>query len=234
MNSRPQVRILYPPPMRRYKDEDILKAKSMRKEKGYSFIELQRLTGIPATTIRNWCRGETVYTRQTTLLNSNERKRKLIKTSENSIFKTIDAKISIPQAKIYTALLYWCEGSKYPATNKVYFTNSDPELVKLFLFLLRRSFLLDESRIRVHLQLHNIHSQEKMKDFWSKLLLVPKAQFIKPTITHMKRGKHRRSYFGTCTVRYPDFTLLLKLTGIYETFVKHFGEMTELSIVTVY
>jgi hypothetical protein len=207
--------------MGKYPDEEIERARELRRKERYSFAQLQRITGIPATTIRNWCSNDSLGTRWDILLTSNERKRQEIKASETSIISTLK-NISNREAKIFAALIYWCEGTKYPASNKLEFTNSDPTLQKLFISLLRKSFPLDESKFRVHLQIHDIHVIQEINRFWSKLLSIPESQFIKPTITKARGGKHRKEYFGTCALRYTDFRIQLKLIGIYEAFAKRF------------
>lgn len=209
--------------MKRYLDHEIEKARDLRKKERYSFAQLQRITGIPATTIRNWCRDDFLGTRWDTLLISNQRKRQELKASEKHIINALNT-IDISYAKIFTALLYWCEGTKYPASNKIEFSNSDPFLLKLFITLLRKSFSLDESKIRIHLQIHDVHNFNEIKKYWSELLHVSQSQFIKPTITKLKGGKHRREYFGTCTIKYTDFRIQLKLIGIYEEFARRFDE----------
>jgi len=208
--------------MRRYQDFEIEKARKLRIKKHYSFAHLQRITGIPATTIRNWCADDFVGTRHDTLLLTNERKRQELKKSDIFIAKSIE-EININTAKVYATLLYWCEGTKYPASNNVEFTNSDPRLQLFFITLLRKAYSLDESKFRVHLQIHDSHDLSNIKTFWSKLLKIPESQFIKPTITKMKGGKHRRKYYGTCNLRYNDYQIQLKLIGIYEEFGNKLG-----------
>lgn len=205
--------------MKKYQDSDIEKAKELRLKFKYSFAQLQKLTGIPATTIRNWCKNDFLGTRWDTLLITNERKRQELKQSEikavNSI-KDIDKNT----AKIFASILYWCEGAKYPSSNKVDLANSDPELLKTFIKLLRTGFYLDESKIRVKLQIHDTHNFEQIKKYWSNTLDIPVSQFMKPTITKRAGGKHKTQYFGTCTIRYLDYKLQLKLIGIYEAFAQ--------------
>lgn len=208
--------------MKRHKAWEIENARELRRQKRYSFAELQRITGIPATTIRNWCTNDVLGTKWDTLLLTNERKRQELKSSEINLldsFKNIDSL----NAKLLVALLYWCEGSKYPATNKLEFVNSDPDLLKLFINLLRKAFNLNETKFRIHLQIHDTHDFKVIKKYWSKLLQIPEAQFMKPTITKMKGGKHRKEYLGTCALRYADYTIQLKVIGIYEEFAKRFG-----------
>jgi hypothetical protein len=211
--------------MKRYQEEDIEKAKKLRKKFRYSFAQLQKITGIPATTIRNWCKNDYLGTKWDTLLITNQRKRKELKMSEIGSLHSLQ-NIDAINAKIFASLLYWCEGTKYPISNKIEFTNSDPQLQTFFVMLLRKAFSLDESKFRVHLQIHNTHDYEKIKNYWSKLLNIPKLKFIKPTITNMKGKKHRKDYLGTCTVRYNDFRVKLKLIGIHEELARRFGEVT--------
>lgn len=206
--------------MKKYSDQEILRAKDLRLKKGYSFAHLERLTGIPATTIRNWCRGESQQTRWEALLIANDRKRNNIRLSEKSVVQKNIVDLTSINAKLFVSLLYWCEGSKYPATNKVAFANSDPYLMKTFIVLFRKAFTIDESKLRVHVQIHSIHDFNVVKAYWSTLLTIPESQFLKPTITIMRGGKHRKVYHGTCTVRYPDYRILLKMMGIYEEFSK--------------
>jgi len=121
-----------------------------------------------------------------------------------------------PASKILLALLYWSSGSKYPSSNFVAFSNHDQNLVKTFLNLLRKTFSIDESKIKVHLQLRADQNRKEMVSFWSSLLQVSADQFYKPTITKAQLKKKSANHYGTCTVRYYSLELLLKIMEIYE------------------
>ena len=123
-------------------------------------------------------------------------------------------------AKILASILYWCEGSKYPSSNFVAFSNSDENLVVTFLNLFRLGFKPKESKLKASLQLHTTHNKEEMTSFWSKALKIPKSQFYKPTITKPTKNMKRRDYKGTCTIRYYDVYILLEIMGIFEEFSK--------------
>ncbi len=204
---------------RTYQDKEIEKAQKLRKKFHYSFVKLEQITGIPATTLRNWCKNEQVGTRWDTLLATNERRREKIKSSETKSITKLKL-LDKNTKKILASIIYWCEGSKYPATNKVDLTNSDPSLLQTFIKLLRESFLLDESKFRARLQIHSSQDFSKIKEYWSKVLNIPVSQFMKPTITVANGKKHRKDYMGTCTIRYSDYKIQLKLIGIYEQFGK--------------
>jgi DNA-binding transcriptional regulator YiaG len=204
---------------RKYQDKEIEKAQNLRHKYHYSFVKLAQITGIPATTLRNWCKNDQMGTRWDTLLTTNERRRKKIKSSEiKSITKL--KPLDINTRKLLVSIIYWCEGSKYPATNKVDLTNSDPLLLQIFIKFLRESFPLDESKFRAKLQIHSTQDFSEIKKYWSKLLDIPISQFMKPTITVANGKKHRKDYMGTCTIRYSDYKIQLKLIGIYEQFGK--------------
>jgi hypothetical protein len=210
--------------MKRHEEKEIVKIRELRKSKRYSFAQIGRMTNIPSTTIRNWCMDIAVGTKWDTLLATNKRKRQELLTAEAGIVEGVDIK-STENAKFLAALLYWCEGSKYPSSTAVTMVNSDPDLMKSFVRLLRNAFKLDESKFHVHLQIHTTHDFIKVRKFWSELLQVPASQFMKPTVTKPNGRKHRSQYFGTCTLKYQDYRLLLKLMGIYEAFARRFGEV---------
>lgn len=133
--------------------------------------------------------------------------------------------LSEDSAKLFVSLLYWCEGSKYPASNCLTFTNSDWKLSRTYLSLVRAAFPLDESKLRVHLQVHSTHPYEELLHFWAQLLEVPESQFYKPTVTSPTRRAKRLEYKGTCTIKYFDTKVLHNITGIYQQFARTHGEV---------
>lgn len=128
-------------------------------------------------------------------------------------------------AKLFVSLLYWCEGSKYPASNCLAFTNSDWKLSRTYITLLRLAFPLNESKLRVHLQVHSTHPYLELLNFWAHLLEVPISQFYKPTITSPTRRAKRLDYKGTCTIKYFDTKVLHNITGIYQKFAYTHGRV---------
>lgn len=204
----------------RYPDSLVKKIKKVRKKEKLSFMELERKFNIPSSTIGQWCRG-TVGNRWDSLIASNQRKRDRFLSMDCKVVPKIKS-INKSKAIFYAGLLYGCEGSKYPAHKGISFSNSDPSLVAAFLFLLRKSFGLDENKFSVHLQIHTTHDYLQLKKYWSGLLNISENQFIKPTITKPKGGKHRSVYLGTCSLRYTDYGLQLRLLGIFGKFLSSF------------
>jgi hypothetical protein len=75
-------------------------------------------------------------------------------------------------------VLYAGEGSK--GDGEVRFVNSDPRMIVFFCSWLRRFFEIDESRLRVHLYLHQGLDLAAATAFWSALTNIPLTQFRKP------------------------------------------------------
>ncbi len=200
--------------MRRYPEHLVRQARRLSVGGELSYVEIARKLGVANDLVSIWCR-DLKSSRFKGLVAYNQLRREVLLDSEKSF-------VDIPgiSYKLFCALLYGCEGAKYPATVGVRFTNSDPLLVKSFVILFRKSFVLNEDKWRVQLQIHNDQNHEKLVDFWGELLGMSGGSFIKPTITSPRGKKHRNEYFGTCTVRYYDFRLQLKLIGLFNEFLR--------------
>jgi AcrR family transcriptional regulator len=103
------------------------------------------------------------------------------------------------------AALYAGEGSK--SDGKVLFANTNPEMVAFFCAWLRRFFVIDESRLRARVYLHEGLDLDATEDHWSRLISVPRAQFRAPyrakpdpSIRHAKH-EHGCVYVYYCCSR---------------------------------
>ncbi len=94
--------------------------------------------------------------------------------------------------------LYAGEGDKTDGVVK--FANSDPRMIALFCWWLRRFFEIDETRLRVRLYLHQGLDLDAANQFWSELTDIPLSQFGKPYRAvpdpSIRRAKHPRGCPG--------------------------------------
>lgn len=169
--------------------------------------------GVHDTKVSRWCRE---IGNQNTLCLKNEKKRTKFSKLDGVTVKSI----SMHDARVLSALFYWCEGSKYPGTNTLSFTSSDPEMCEMFLQLLRYGFDIREDKLRIWLQLHSNQSEEQLFGYWSQLLKIPVSLFIKPKITNPTKSRYRVGYCGTCSIRYYDYSLIIRLMGIYHNYCR--------------
>lgn len=113
--------------------------------------------------------------------------------------------------------LWWAEGTKLRPDKRwknkfsysVEITNTDPEIITTFLRYLREKLYVQNSKIKIQLQIHEGDNQEELENFWSEVTKVPREQFNKTFIrpAGMKVGKSR----GTCKVRLHSKQLHLEL-----------------------
>ena len=96
--------------------------------------------------------------------------------------------------------LYAGEGSK--TEGQVRFSNTDSEMMRFFSAWLRHFFVIDESRMRVRVYLHEGLDLDAAEAHWSSVVGVPRSQFGKayraipdPTIRNNKH-EHGCAYLG--------------------------------------
>lgn len=105
--------------------------------------------------------------------------------------------------------LYWGEGTKMNQTS-VRLGNTDPYLIRAFLIFLRKTYGIDDSKLRFAIQIFTDMDQKKEEKFWREFLNIGAKQFYK-TIntrsgsigTYRKKSEHGvlTLYFGNKKLR---------------------------------
>ncbi|TAN33573.1 hypothetical protein EPN28_02045 [Patescibacteria group bacterium] len=73
--------------------------------------------------------------------------------------------------------LYWGEGYKSHNQPKLSLTNTEPELIALFMRFIREILRIPDERIRTHIHIHpNVNIQRAIK-FWSQVTRLPMENF---------------------------------------------------------
>lgn len=128
------------------------------------------------------------------------------------------------QLKIAGIMLYWAEGCKVNSKNgnwTVDFTNSSPEMIKLFLKFLRIICGVDEKRLRVFLYSYADQNTESLKRYWCKITNIPLTQFTNPYVRKdflpEKSGKMK---YGLIHIRYSDKKLFLQIEDWIKKYVE--------------
>lgn len=118
-----------------------------------------------------------------------------------------------PENKLYQAglMLYWAEGAKADH-GVVDFANSNPEMIKLFLSMLRKIYQIRGTKLRCLLYCYGNQAVDELIDFWSSQLTIPKSQFTRPYVrTDFKISQSGKMPLGLIHVRYNDKRLLRKI-----------------------
>jgi hypothetical protein len=99
------------------------------------------------------------------------------------------------------AALYAGEGSK--TDGRVRFTNSSPAMIGFFCAWLRAFFLLDESRLRLTIYLHEGLDLDAACDYWSAVTAIPRSRIGKPYRAVPDVGiRHNKHEHGCVSVSY--------------------------------
>lgn len=124
--------------------------------------------------------------------------------------------------KLLASFLFWTEGGK-STDGYVFFVNSDPKMVSLFVYLLRKSFDINESKFRCMIHIHEYHNEKTQLKFWSKIAKIPIKQFSKSYLKPHTGKRIRDGYQGSVRIRYYDHKIALELRSFYNTFTEIIG-----------
>ena len=203
--------------MKFYEVKIVNQARELRKQ-GISSKKIAVKLGVSDSTILRWCYDIKPLKKS----GFSEHQLKIYKELEEKSQKDVEGfKIDKKNARILVTILYYCEGSRYPKANYICFTNSDPQVILLFLKLFRLGFTTEDNKFRVQLQIHSTQEENKIKKFWVKLLKIDEKYFYKPTITNPTNRMKRKNYQGTCSIRYYDFRLLHEVFGAWKYLINY-------------
>jgi hypothetical protein len=219
-----------------YSSEDKKKAIALRLS-GKSYGEIQKIMHIPSKgTLSVWFRKLVLTPKQKELLSSNIDKatrRKLIafNVERTKRIKTenLNAKaqgrarigaISKRDLLIIGAALYWGEGTKSEAGrayNPVAFSNSDPEMVRVFLRFLREILVVPDDRIGGGINIYANIDEQEARTFWSKCTDLPPDRFyISYQVSRAGKGIRKTLPFGTISIRINNRLLFQNIKGMIE------------------
>lgn len=209
---------------------DLKKQAQKLRQQGYSFGEIGLMLKISKSTAGLWSRSE--FLSETAKLRlkklSEDGRNKGVIANKIKLEKIIfdinekcqvlrNKSYSINDYKLFLALLYWGEGAK--TGNRLNFINSDPEMIKLYLYFLRTSFNINEDKLRVWLHLHDYHIKIEMIEYWSKITGIPKNQFSIYNKPHTGINK-KPGYKGCLSIRYGDSRILKEVFIIIKRIIK--------------
>ncbi len=206
------------------------------RKQGKTYLQINQILGIniPKSTLSGWFKGlilspdikKELFRKK--LLNINNVRQIALETNKllrNRYLDSITARIShlapladnINIAKIVLAMLYLGEGSK--STGFVVFGNSNPRIVKLFLYLLRKCYSINESKFRCTVQLRADQDIEKLEQFWLDITGISKTQFYKARVDSRTIGKttKNKDYKGVCRIDYFSAEVFWELTKISDS-----------------
>lgn len=209
------------------------KAVSLRR-RGRTYSEIKKHLGlaIPKSTLSYWCK-DIKFTesqkiridriskrnldkaRTRALLVNSLRQRKYLALIEQRVRYLRKLPEDADTAKLLLGALYWAEGTKNPRSCLT-FGNSDPNLVRFFLRLLRFSYDIDEKKFRCTVQCRADQNTKQLEKYWSGLTTIPLSQFYSSRIDPRTKGKpsKKKEYQGVCRINYFSAEIFHELIAI--------------------
>jgi hypothetical protein len=151
-----------------------------------------------------------------------EQKQKRIQEAKEQATPIIERLVQNNEAlMLMAAALYIGEGSK--RGDHFSFGNSDPQVIRTWMGLLRRNFEIDERKFAGQLAISEGMDEAELKQYWSEVTKIPLPQFISSSIDRRPNKKKREGYKGVCKVHYYSLAIRRFLDALGQ------GVMDELS-----
>ena len=106
-------------------------------------------------------------------------------------------------------MLYWGEGDKL-TKHSVKISNTDPALIRLYMFFLKNACGIPETKIRAQVLIYPDLNDEECLQYWSDQAGLPLVRFYKSS-TIIGRHKTRRLGHGVCMINVTSTYLKVKV-----------------------
>jgi hypothetical protein len=213
----------------------------LRKE-GKSYSEILRLLNLPSKgTLSLWFKNIKLNRQEESRLSKNMKlavDRGLHKFNEirskRILEENIQAgiegsgeikKISKRELMLIGATLYWGEGSKadYEWSSKaIIFTNSDPNMIVVFMRFIREIWNIGEKRIRAGIHIYSNIKPDEAKKYWAEIMKLPIDRFyIVNQVSKASQNKRPLNIlpYGTAVIKVNSRKFFYKIKGMIKGIV---------------
>ncbi len=159
------------------------------------------------------------------LTEANKRRTQRIYKENQEAYKdgyNFTGRLSKKELFLIGAALYWAEGTKKQdnlTTEIVEFSNSDPDMIKLYMKFIRVILKPDEERIRAGIYIHDHVNEKEARNFWSKTTKLPSDRFfIVNSLSGSSKLKRpcRRLPHGTLKITISNRLFFYKIKGLID------------------
>lgn len=206
------------------------------RKQGFSIVEIEKKLGINRSTLSGWLKDVKLASKQKVRLMKHWRqglwiaRKKAIKWHNAEKAKRLNSarlqaedvlkKIDIKNKDILDfglAMLYLGEGFK--TRERTGMGNSDPLILKAFLFILRNNYNMPDEKLYCSLHLRADQNGTAMKKYWSKELQIPINKFKHVHFDKRTIGsKTFPNYHGVCSIQCSPVAIQRKLLNISRYF----------------
>tara|TARA_Y100000034_G_C6856563_1_gene389329 strand:- start:682 stop:1365 length:684 start_codon:yes stop_codon:yes gene_type:complete len=211
------------------KTEEKYKARDMRRNNGMSIGEIAKILNVSKSTVSLWVRDIELTDKQ---------KDKIWNKSSDKLRKSIlkrykDKRLHYQNegknlAKLYQydkifiagCIMYWAEGSKDRCTASI--TNSDAEVLKLFIMFLKKYFFINNDKISVFCRYYtDLSDVGEPEEYWIDVLNLQKSCLRKSCVNYYpksnvmvkRRYSHGKLKYGVCKATVHSVEIKQKIFG---------------------
>lgn len=211
------------------KTKERARAREMRQREGCSIKDIARRLQVSTSSVSLWVRDiELTPEQHEALMGENALYERQVKgrtvaaarrRAERNQAQARGRELARRAESLHVAgcMLYWAEGSK--SRNQVQFSNSDPDMVRLFVTFLRTYFdVADESiRISCYLYADHVDHQREIEQFWLDTLALQRSSLCKSIVNvysvASKRKRRNTLPYGTCRLTVSRTNILQSIYG---------------------
>ncbi|VVA44229.1 conserved hypothetical protein [Candidatus Roizmanbacteria bacterium] len=179
--------------------KEIIKQIKLLRQKGYSLPEIKKVVNVGHGSVFRYIQGVEILPEYRKIWHSKRGGSfKRMKLAEKKAEEKADeyiVRLSEKEKLIFLSALYWGEGSK----GDFGLTNSDPDLIKVFVLGLKEVFKIRTDRLRISIRIYRDLDKDKCLKFWSKITEVPVSKFVSVNVLDGK--KNGKLLYGMCRVR---------------------------------
>ena len=211
---------------------------------GQTYGEIRAILNIPKSTLSTWFSALKLSNKTKAILATKTKRgilalaefnktrtKKIAEENENTRRKFAEKiqKLSIREQMLIGAALYWAEGQKNFNTQRrsypyISFTNSDPEMVKLFIKFMENGLGIARDKMWAIAMIYPSLNPIKSINYWRNITDIPKSRFrfykALSRASAQKRPKNILPY-GTLQIRIGDRLNFFKIRGLIDGIISN-------------
>jgi transcriptional regulator with XRE-family HTH domain len=213
--------------------EERERARRLRSEHGLPIKVIAAQVGVSPSSVSRWVRDVDLTPEQVAVLRDanpifNRQRSGTARSSANARARRVAAQqhgrmLASQDDPLHQmgCMLYWAEGTR--SRNQVAFTNSDADMLDLFLHFLRRCYGVTDDQIALTVNVHlgNGLTLDEIESWWLRRLGLPRSSLRSSMVNRTSRAslrKRRTLPYGTVRIRVSSTSLVQSIFGALQAY----------------
>lgn len=171
----------------------------MLRSRGFSLPEIYREVKVGYGSVSRYIQGVKILPQYQKIWlskrNGSKARKTRLEADAREKAKEQVASLNTKEKLLFLAALYWGEGGKVDFN----FTNSDPEMIKIFVSGLKETLGITQKNIRISIRTYEDLDKKTCLNYWSKITKIPVRDFVNVDV--LKGRKSGKLKYGLCRIR---------------------------------